>query len=50
MNATQLLIIDDNAAFSASLARALSRRGYDVETAANAKTALVQARHSSLRA
>ncbi len=42
---TPLLIIDDNAAFSASLARMLSRRGYEVETAASAQTGLARARH-----
>lgn len=38
-----LLLVDDDAVFSAALARALTRRGFEVAIAANAQAALRQA-------
>lgn len=44
MNPTSLLIVDDDTTFSATLARALGRRGYEVSTACNGAQALAQCR------
>lgn len=44
MNPISLLIVDDDTTFSSMLARALSRRGYEVVTASNGEEALSQSR------
>lgn len=44
MNASHFLLIDDDVVFAETLARALTRRGYDVQIAADSASALLAAR------